>query len=419
MCYNNGTFEARGGMMNIKNVIKRSICAVAAFAMIICTASCVSGGNGSGIPNDISGTDGGSVTEKPKEENDLSAVSDALKNAAITDEIALSPLALPASSSKFSAELALQALTLCSGHTKEKEGELFSEAGLKVVIQNGYGKDSDDLSHTCAYTVGKGEVTLGGKKRTVFAVAIRGTEGGEWYSDFDFAPSHSDEALFAENFLFAAEEVFSGISGVLKSTAEPVILVCGHSRGAACANILGLLLDSRYGKENVYVYTFATPATRRGEQISNDCDNIFNVINSGDIVTALPLAAWGFSRFGKDILLSADDAAEKRVSECISVLLTLAPTVSSYYGDRHSLTSAGLSEDGITPFDLIVALLGQIGKVSEVESIPIYLISSDSDLYPLLKLAERGAEDHGALFAAMLTEHLPGTYFHMIKNADR
>ena len=50
---------------------------------------------------------------------------------------------------------------------------------------------------------------------------------------------------------------------------------------------------------------------------------------------------------------------------------------------------------------------------------PIYLISSDSDLYPLLKLAERGAEDHGALFAAMLTEHLPGTYFHMIKNADR
>ena len=101
------------------------------------------------------------------------------------------------------------------------------------------------------------------------------------------------------------------------------------------------------------------------------------------------------------------------------MLLTLAPTVSSYYGDRHSLTSAGLSEDGITPFDLIVALLGQIGKGSEVESIPIYLISSDSDLYPLLKLAERGAEDHGALFAAMLTEHLPGTYFHMIKNADR
>ena len=69
--------------MNIKNVIKRSICAVAAFAMIICTASCVSGGNGSRIPNDISGTDGGSVTEKPKEENDLSAVSDALNRGSV------------------------------------------------------------------------------------------------------------------------------------------------------------------------------------------------------------------------------------------------------------------------------------------------------------------------------------------------
>lgn len=402
--------------MNIKTVIKGLICLLAVLAMLFCAVSCEQTPDDGGAPTGTSDSESTGAEKNSKGDNDLSAVKEALKNAAINEEVALSPLAIPASSSEFSVGLALQTLTLCSGHTKEKESELFGKAGLKVVLQNGYGKDADDLSHTCAYTVGKTEITLGGKKRTLFVVAIRGTEGGEWYSDIDFAPSHSDEAVFAENFLFAAEDVFNGISGAVRGTSDPVILVCGHSRGGACANLLGMLLDAKYGKENVYAYTFATPATLRDDKLGKDCDNVFNLINGGDLVTALPLAEWGFSRVGKDIMLSADPDAEKRVAEVTSVIFALAPTVSSYYGDAHSLTSAGLSEDGITPFDLAVAILGQLGTEGGNGGIPDDLVSSDSDLYPLLGLAKRGGADHGAGYAAILTEHLPGRYFDLIKS---
>lgn len=403
--------------MKIKTVIKGLVCLPTVFAMLLCTVSCGPIQDDEGAPTGTSESESGVDEERPKNDNDFSAVKEALKNAAIGEKIALSPLAMPESSSEFSAELALQTLTLCSGgHTKEKESELFGKAGLKVVLQNGYGKEPDDLSHTCAYTIGKTEITLGGKKRTLFAVAIRGTEGGEWYSDIDFAPSHSDEAVFAENFLFAAEEVFSGISVAAKGVSDPVILVCGHSRGGACANLLGMLLDAKYGKENVYAYTFATPATLRNDKLGKDCDNIFNLINGGDLVTALPLAGWGFSRVGKDIVISADSDAEKRVAEVTSAILSLAPTISSYYGDAHSLTSAGLSEDGITPFNLAVAMLGQLGTEGGNGGIPDDLVSPDSDLYPLLGLAKRGRADHGAGYAAILTEHLPGRYFDLIKN---
>lgn len=402
--------------MNIKTVIKRLVCLLAALAILPGVTSC---GQNTGDTPEPTGTSESQTTGKedePEGENDLSEVRKALENAAISEEIALSPLALPVSSSEFSAELALQTLTLCTGRTKEKESELFGRAGLGVVLQKGYDKDADDLSHTCAYTVGRSEITLGGKKRTLIAVAIRGSENGEWYSDIDFAPSHSDETAFAENFLFAAEEVFSGISGTIKAASDPVILVCGHSRGAACANLLGMFLDAEYGKENVYAYTFAAPATRRGAKVGAECDNVFNLVNGGDLVTALPLAGWGFSRVGKDIVLPATQESLERVARVTSVIISLAPTVSSYYGDGHSLTSAGVADDGITLFDLAVALLGQLGDGSSAGSISADLVSAESDLYPLIELAGRGAEDHGAGYSAVITEHMPARYFELIKN---
>ena len=80
---------------------------------------------------------------------------------------------------------------------------------------------------------------------------IRGTNDGEWYSNFDFAPSHSADAVFAENFLFAAQNVFLSLDEILKGEENPLLLVAGHSRGAACANLLGVLLDAAYDPANV------------------------------------------------------------------------------------------------------------------------------------------------------------------------
>ena len=78
-----------------------------------------------------------------------------------------------------------------------------------------------------------------------------------------------------------------------------VILVTGHSLGAAAANLTGKSLNEGYGvfnnlaKENIYVYTFACPLVSK--EITVD-DNIFNIININDIVPKVPIK---YKRYGR------------------------------------------------------------------------------------------------------------------------
>ncbi len=347
-------------------------------------------------------------------------------------------LMLPAVTTEYTPSLAVGALTLCSGHTAEKTAALLSGAGFDIVAQHGYDKAAADPSHTCAWTLASREIIYGGAPRTLFAVVVRGTEGGEWYSNFDFAPSHSDDATFAENFLFAAEDVLAGITGPLTLAAQsgkaPLVLVCGHSRGAACANLLGMLLNTTLGRDSVMTYTFATPATFRGEDCGVDCSNIFNHINPADIVTEVPLAAWGYRRLGVDITLTNDAADISRVADTVGVLRKTAPTISQYYTERHSLTSAGTSGDGLTAFEFMLAAVAAAQKSGNVagsgtsganasgngtsgigtSSSMLDAVSSDSDFAPLVELLRDAMSENGALAAEAVRQHLPTTYLELL-----
>ncbi len=368
-------------------------------------------------------------------------------------------LTLPAVTTEYAPFLAVGALTLCSGHTAEKTAALLSGAGFDIVAQHGYDKSAADPAHTCAWTLASREIIYGGAPRTLFAVVVRGTEDGEWYSNFDFAPSHSDDATFAENFLFAAEDVLAGITEPLtlatQSGKAPIVLVCGHSRGAACANLLGMLLNTTLGRDSVMTYTFATPATFRGEDCGVDCSNIFNHINPADIVTEVPLAAWGYRRLGVDITLTNDAADVSRVADAVEVLRKTAPTISQYYTERHSLTYAGTSEDGLTAFEFVLAAVaaaqksgnkagagtsganasdtgasgngasgtgtsgagtsdaGTSGKGTAVAYM-LDTVSPDSDFAPLVELLRDAMSDNGALAAETLRQHLPMTYLELL-----
>ena len=83
----------------------------------------------------------------------------------------------------------------------------------------------------------------------------------------------------------------------------------GHSRAAAVANVLGAYLINE-GKEP-FVYTFACPNTTT----ASDADNykgIFNVVNGDDLIPKLPLASWGFCRYGTDRLLTVSEHSGNR-----------------------------------------------------------------------------------------------------------
>ncbi len=343
------------------------------------------------------------------EENSLSG-SDALLSAAQTAE-----LVLPQSTAEFSEALALNALTLSAGHKQDTTADIMRQMGFEVVLQKNFDKAADDLSHTCAYSVGTKTVVRGQETRTLYAVVVRGTDAGEWYSNFDFAPSHSDDTLFSENFLFAAQDVFLGLQEAVTED-EPLILAVGHSRGAACANLLGMLLNEQYGAENVYVYTAATPATVRGTMAQYEAGNIFNLINPADIVPMMPLQAWGYSRLGTDVMLNGDADLAGRLAAALQTMAALAPTVSSYYTGRHSLTDAGLSDDGLTVYEALLLMAqgiqGSIGEdsIDMASGLSAAGVADNSDFAPLIRLLQKTAEHDNALAKTLLNQHMPTTY---------
>lgn len=210
---------------------------------------------------------------------------------------------------------------------------------------------------------------------------------------------------------------------------NPIILVCGHSRGAACANLLGVLLNAVYPFENVFVYTFATPATVRGDFDADKYKNIFNFINPLDLVPRLPLAEWGYKRAGIDFVLSGDAEAAERLRASVSSLYTLAPTISEYYNSRHSLTAAGLSDDGLTAFEMMLLISDMLTSVTigENESVADFSMFSvadsmsvsdmadeSSDFHTLLTLLESLTENGGEIGSRVTNAHMPDTYMELL-----
>ena len=307
-------------------------------------------------------------------------------------------LRLPSRSDEYSAGLAKWVLPLATGHTKDATASLLSAEGFEVLAQENFEKAADDPSHTCAYTIAKKEIELDGQTRPMLLVIVRGTQAGEWYSNFDFAPSHSGDTAFAENFLFAAEDVFLGLKGYIDAETNPLVLVSGHSRGAACANLLGRLLNARYGSKSVYAYTFATPTTVRGEVEA--CPNVFNLINPCDPVTMMP---------------KNDETLAARVREGVGVLAALAPDIPSYYGLKHSLTKAGADENGLTSFEMMLMIargLAGTAGATDMNAAGAGAISAESDFAPLMEIVSRlsgGWADN-----EVLRQHLPQTYLALL-----
>ncbi|MCL2741588.1 MAG: lipase family protein, partial [Oscillospiraceae bacterium] len=84
---------------------------------------------------------------------------------------------------------------------------------------------------------------------------------------------------------------------------DVMVWVTGHSRGAAVANLLAAGLvggEGPVGKGKVFAYTFATPNVTQnpaaGGAAAYGC--IHNLINAEDFIAYMPLAEWGFGRYG-------------------------------------------------------------------------------------------------------------------------
>ena len=170
-----------------------------------------------------------------------------------------------------------------------------------------------------AYSVATKHVTSAdGAEKALFLVSIRGSYGSEWLSDLNMGSAAYDVGeITHEGFERAAREIVDELmariteEAGLDGTDDICLLFTGHSRGAATANIAAAYADEMSQGlrvlaplESIYCYTFATPEVTTFSNAREALyDNIFNVMNPSDLVPRLPLASWGYERYGHDLWL--------------------------------------------------------------------------------------------------------------------
>lgn len=182
---------------------------------------------------------------------------------------------------------------------------------FKISASN-YSVDKDDITE---FFVGHKNIIYKGVVREVIIVAVRGTNdtNAEWSSNFDvgadtkeyynaMGKSHPDWKNKANHkgFDVAANRVYDKLTAYINqyvdSDAQTSILLTGHSRGAAIANILGQMFTDNTSFKT-YAYTFAAPNTTTAKNAAT-YKNIFNIVNKDDIIPFLPLKEWGFTNYG-------------------------------------------------------------------------------------------------------------------------
>ena len=193
---------------------------------------------------------------------------------------------------------------------------------------NGNAVDGDDLAEVA---FGHRRVTWNGETREIFLMSVRGTNGTheEWSSNFDIGAdnneyysktgehpdwlnkqNHKGFDVAANRILAAFDAYVSDLEaqGLLDTDAKRSILITGHSRGAAIANLLGAHFEDREGYDP-YTYTMAAPYTTTDPN-AGSYKTVFNIMNTDDLVPYLPMAAWGFKKYGETLSMSIIDSFE-------------------------------------------------------------------------------------------------------------
>ncbi len=164
----------------------------------------------------------------------------------------------------------------------------------------------------CAFSFACKEIdSFIGKKYLVFVV-VRGTVVNfyEWMSNLNVSNNTKHVPVYHEGFNKCTHQVMGELYAFLDKHGikkdDCFMLITGHSRGAAVANLLGAYMcDSlNFDTSKLHVYTFATPNVTTSKKVDQlRYAFIFNILNDEDLVPMIPLTKnWGFKRFGRDLM---------------------------------------------------------------------------------------------------------------------
>ena len=169
----------------------------------------------------------------------------------------------------------------------------FSQAGFEKIDTHTYQEEPSSDSVTYGFAQKK----IG--DATVIACAVcGGNYTAEWANNLTIG----DEAL-AKGFTDSAHKVEEGLASYLEKNpieGEGKLWIAGFSRGGAVSNVAAAECTDSGRFHDVYAYTFATPRTTKDPKAYR---NIYNIIGKDDTVPKIPLADWGYRRYGTDLYL--------------------------------------------------------------------------------------------------------------------
>lgn len=214
--------------------------------------------------------------------------------------------------------------------------EAYAQLGFGNVELHGYDKSRNDPSDSIAYSFAqKTWADENGARHTLLAVFPRGMGyGAEWTSNLHLGSGSSHAGFTA-----AAEEIFLAFERYYASAHQNGELgtvqlwIGGFSRGGSAANLFAAKVMHHYPEfteQNTYVYTYAASAAltaqadpellwdhdnnHTADDTLKECwssSNIFNIVNSIDLVSRLLPSGWGYYRNGNDRFLPAPTSAEE------------------------------------------------------------------------------------------------------------
>lgn len=158
---------------------------------------------------------------------------------------------------------------------------------------------------TIGYAIARKNIVLSGKAISVIVVGVRGSGYGlEWANN-----GRVGTGIEHEGFSNAAQKVYEGISGYIDSHRSELhsdikVWIAGFSRAAAVSNITAKkLIDNPVAgmsETDVYAFCFESPYSTRAANASDEkYRGIRSFINRIDFVPYVPLAGWGYKRYGR------------------------------------------------------------------------------------------------------------------------
>lgn len=262
---------------------------------------------------------------------------------------------------RFSVEKAREYIDLCS----LAYDEVLLEESLRSMGYSDYRYICRDQLSAHGSGIAFGTATKAENGKTLVLAVFRGTNKGEWYSNFQIGEG-IEHAGFSAAADFALENLEEYIKSLGTDKGNIEFIITGHSRGGAVANLLAKRMTDSALYKSVTAYTFASPNTTTSQDAKSPLySGIFNLLNPEDFICYIPLTDWGYTRYGTDIEFprNIQDGYEEKYtlmqetfeafagyphtgypmggSDVVIFLNTaarIAPTISDYYNKELTVT---------------------------------------------------------------------------------